>query len=36
MQFGFMPGKGMTDVLFVVQEECKDKKKRLFNVFCGY
>ena len=30
MQFGFMPGRGTTDALFVVrrmQEECRGKKK---------
>ena len=38
MQFGFMPGRGTTDALFVVrrmQEECRGKKKKLY-VFCGY
>ena len=32
MQFGFMPGRGTTDALFVVrrmQEEYRDKKKKL-------
>ena len=39
MQFGFMPGRGTTDVLFVVQrmlEEYRDKKKKVVHVFCGY
>ena len=33
MQFGFMPGRGTTDALFVVrimQEEYRDKKKKLY------
>ena len=36
MQFGFMPGRGTTDVLFVVrkmQEEYRDKKKKLCMCF---
>ena len=36
MQFGFMPGRGTTDALFVVRrmlEEYKDKKKKLFMRF---
>ena len=35
MQFGFMPGRGTTDTLFVVQrmqEEYRDKKKKLYCV----
>ena len=39
MPFGFMPGRGTTDALFVVrrmQEECRDKKKKVVHVFCGY
>ena len=33
MQFGFMPGRGKTDALFVVQrmqEKYRDKKKKLY------
>ena len=33
MQFGFMPGRGTTDALFVVQrmqEEYRDNKKKLY------
>ena len=36
MQFGFMPGRGMTEKLFVVQriqEEYRDKKKKLYLCF---
>ena len=36
MQFGFMPGRGATDALFVVrrmQEEYRDKKKKLYVCF---
>ena len=36
MQFGFMPGKGTTDALFIVrrmQEEYLDKSKRLYMCF---
>ena len=36
MQFGFMPGRGTTDALFVVrrmQEEYRDKKKKLYMCF---
>ena len=36
MQFRFMPGRGTTDALFVVrrmQEECRDKKKKLYMCF---
>ena len=36
MQFGFMPGRGATDALFVVrrmQKEYKDKKKKLYMCF---
>ena len=36
MQFGFMPGRGTTDALFIVrrmQEECRDKKKKLYRCF---
>ena len=36
MQFGFMPGRGTADALFVVrrmQEEYKDKKKKLYMCF---
>ena len=36
MQFGFTPGRGTTDALFVVQriqEECRDKKKKLYMCF---
>ena len=39
MQFGFMPGRGTTDALLVVrrmQEECRNKKKRLYMCFFGY
>jgi len=35
MQFGFMPGKGTTDILFLLrrmQEEYHDKKRKLFCV----
>jgi len=38
MQFGFMPGKGTTDALFILQrmqEEYHDMKRKLF-LFCGY
>ena len=36
MQFGFMPGRGTTDALFVIQrmqEEYRDKKKKLYMCF---
>jgi len=36
MQFGFMPGKGTTDALFILrrlQEEYHDKKRKLFLCF---
>ena len=36
IQFCFMPGRGTTDALFVVrrmQEECRDKKKKLYMCF---
>ena len=36
MQFGFMPGKGTTDALFILrrmQEEFRGKKKAV-HVFC--
>ena len=36
MQFGFMPGRGTTDALFVVQrmqEEYRDKKEKLYICF---
>ena len=36
MQFGFMPGRGTTDALFVVhgmQEEYRNKKKKLYMCF---
>ena len=36
MQFGFMPGRGTTDALFVVrrmQEEDRNKKKKLYMCF---
>ena len=36
MQFGFMPGKEMTDALFVVgrvQEEYRERKKKLYMCF---
>ena len=39
MQFGFMPGRGTTDALFVVrrmQEEYMEKKKKIVRVFCRY
>ena len=38
MQFGFMPGKGTTDAVFILrrlQEEYLEKEKRLYNyVLC--
>ena len=37
MPFGFMPGKGTTDAIFIVrqvQEKHQAKKKRLYYVFC--
>ena len=36
MQFGFMPGKGTTDVIFImrqVQEKHQAKKKKLYYAF---
>ena len=36
MQFGFMPGRGATDALFVVrriQKEYRDNKKKLYKCF---
>ena len=36
MPFGFMPGKGTTEALFVarrMQEEYRDKKKKLYMCF---
>ena len=36
MQFGFMPGRGATDALFVVrrmQKDYRDKKKKLYMSF---
>ena len=36
MQFGFMPGRGMTDALFVIQriqEKYRNKKKKLYMYF---
>ena len=36
MQFGFMPGKGTTDAIFImrqVQEKHQAKKKKLYYVF---
>ena len=35
MQFGFMPGREMTDAWFVAQrmEDCRDKKKKLYMCF---
>ena len=36
MQFGFMPGRGTTDALFVVrrmQDESRDKEKKLYMCF---
>ena len=36
MQFGFMPGKGTTDAIFImrqVQKKHKAKKKKLYNAF---
>ena len=36
MQFGFMPGKGTTDVIFImrqVQEKRQAKKKKLYYAF---
>ena len=36
MQFGFMPGRGMTDALFIVrrmQEEYREKDKKLYMCF---
>ena len=38
MQFGFMPGRGTADALFVVrriQEKYRDKKKKLYMRFVG-
>ena len=39
MQFGFMPGKGTTDAIFImrqVQEKHQAKKKEVVLCFCGY
>ena len=39
IQFGFMPGKGITDAIFImrqVQEKHQAKKKKLYYVFCGF
>ena len=36
MQFGFMPGRGTTDAIFIVrqlQEKCLDKNKSLYFAF---
>ena len=36
MQFGFIPGRGTTDALFIVrrmQKECRKKDKKLFVCF---
>ena len=36
MQFGFMPGRGTTDTLFIVrrmQEKYKEKEKKLYRSF---
>ena len=36
MQFGFMPGKGTTDAIFImqqVQEKHQSKKKKLYYAF---
>ena len=38
MQFGFIPGKGTTDAIFImqqVQEKHQAKRKKLYYVFCG-
>ena len=38
MQFGFMPGKGTTDAIFImrqVQEKYQARKNKLYYVFCG-
>ena len=37
MQFGFMPGKGTTDAMFILrrlQEEYLDKEKKLYMYMC--
>ena len=39
IQFGFMHARGTTDTLFVVrrmQEEYREKKKKVVHVFCGH
>ena len=39
MQFGFIPGKGTTDAMFImrqVQEKHQAKKKKLYYAFCGF
>ena len=36
MQFGFLPGKGTTDAVFIfrqIQEECLAKQKKLYMCF---
>ena len=35
MQFGFMPGKGATDAIFIMQQvqEKHQSKKKLYNAF---
>lgn len=36
MQFGFMPGKGTTDAIFVIrqmQEKHQERRKRLYYAF---
>ena len=38
MQFGFRPGRGMIDAIFIVrqmQEKFLEKKKELWMAFCG-
>ena len=39
MQFGFMPGKGTTDAIFImrqVQKKHQTNKKKLYYAFCGF
>ena len=38
MQFGFMPGKGTTDAIFIMRqvlEKHQEKKKKRYYAFCG-